>query len=67
MARACNTYWGEKKCIQSFGGETRGKEIIQKTYARREANIKMDLHETGYEMWTGLILAQVAGLCKHAN
>jgi hypothetical protein len=22
MGRACNTYWGEKLCIQDLGGET---------------------------------------------
>jgi hypothetical protein len=27
----CSTYGGEKKCIQDFGGETRGKDNTWKT------------------------------------
>ena len=31
--RACNTNWGDKRCIQGFDGETRGKETTWKTWA----------------------------------
>jgi hypothetical protein len=28
---ACSKYEGEERCVQGFGGETRGKEITCKT------------------------------------
>jgi len=31
MGGACNTYGGEQKCLQGFGGETCGKETTWKT------------------------------------
>jgi hypothetical protein len=33
MGRACSTFGREKRCIQDFGRETRGKEPIWKTQA----------------------------------
>jgi len=30
---ACNMYWGEEKCIDDFGGETKGKDATRKTPA----------------------------------
>jgi hypothetical protein len=41
MGGVC-TYGGEERCIQIFGGETRGK---QTTRRRWEDNIKMNLQE----------------------
>jgi len=31
--KACGTYGEDSKCIQNFGGKTRGKETDCKTYA----------------------------------
>lgn len=31
MGRSCDTCGGEERCIQSFSGETRGKETTWKT------------------------------------
>ena len=28
IGEACNTYGGEERCIQSFGGETWGNETV---------------------------------------
>jgi hypothetical protein len=33
MGGACNTYGGEERCIQGFGGKTQGKETTWKTQA----------------------------------
>jgi hypothetical protein len=33
LAGACGTYGGGERCIQDFGGETRGKETTWKTEA----------------------------------
>ena len=33
MGGACSTYGGEERCIQGFGGETRGKETTWKAQA----------------------------------
>jgi hypothetical protein len=52
---ACSTYVKEERCIQSFGGETWGNETTWKTRRSWEDNIKMNLREVGWEIWTGLI------------
>ena len=33
MGGTCSAYGGEERCIQGFGGETGGKEIIGETQA----------------------------------
>jgi len=33
MGGACSAYGGEERCVQDFGGETRGKENTWKTQA----------------------------------
>jgi hypothetical protein len=30
MEDGCDTYWGERKCIENFGGETGGEVERQK-------------------------------------
>jgi len=44
-------YMGEEKCVQGFGGKTRGKETTWKTRRRWENNIKTDIAEV---RWKGL-------------
>jgi hypothetical protein len=34
MGGACNTYGGEERCIQGFGGEVKGKLTTWKTQAQ---------------------------------
>jgi hypothetical protein len=36
---------GEEEYVHGFGGKTRRKETIMKTYTRWKYNIKMDLRE----------------------
>jgi len=47
MGGACSTYGGEERRIQSFGGETRGKEPLGRPRHVWEDNIKMDIQEVG--------------------
>ena len=45
MEGACGTYGGKERSIQSFGGETRGKETTWKSRRRWEDNIKVNIQE----------------------
>jgi len=44
-------YLRQERCIQGFGGETRGKETTWKIWHRWEYASKIDLKEVG---WTGM-------------
>ena len=61
--KACCTYGEDSKCIQNFGGKTRGKERVCKTQAQMEYNIKRDLKEIGWEgvNWINLFQDRVKG------
>ena len=49
MYGARRTYWGEKRCIQDFGGETSGMETIFRRPIRAwEDNTEMDLEEISW-------------------
>jgi hypothetical protein len=50
MGWACNTYRGQERCIQGFGGEPAGKGPLGKPKRRREDNIKIELQEVGWGM-----------------
>jgi len=45
MGGASSRYGGEKRCIQSFGGEPEGKRPLVRHSQRWEDNIKMDLQD----------------------
>jgi hypothetical protein len=47
MGGACSTYWGEERCIQSFGGKPEGKKPFEIPRRTWEDDIKMDLQEVG--------------------
>ena len=56
-------WWGEQRCIQGFGGETRAKH-------RWEHNIKMDHQEVEWGPWTELIWLMIqtrGGSCNCGN
>jgi hypothetical protein len=57
MGGACDMYGGHEKCIQGFGGETRGKEPLGRPRPRWEDNIKVGLQEVG---WGGMDCITVA-------
>ena len=71
MCRPCGRCGGEKKCVQSFGGETEGKKTLGRPRRRREGNIKTELKARRDRACTGLILPR-EGTCDadqkfHAN
>jgi hypothetical protein len=51
--------WGEEKCIQNFGGESRRKMLLEKPWHNWEDNIKMYHKKQGMSS-TGLILPKTA-------
>ena len=54
MGGACRTYGGEERRVQSLIGKPEGKRPLGRPRRRLEDNIKMDLQEMGYGLWTGL-------------
>jgi len=58
MGGACSTYGEDRRCIQGFGGETRGKEPLGRPRGRWEDNTKMDLQEVGCEGMDWIDMAQ---------
>jgi hypothetical protein len=58
MSEACSTYGGEERRIQGFGGETIGKELLEKPRARWKDNIKIDLQEVVCDGMDWIELAQ---------
>ena len=58
MGGACGTYGGEERCVQGFGGETRGKKRQFGSLRHRwEDNIKMDLYDVE---WGGMDWIELA-------
>ena len=47
MGGTQSTYSGKERCIQGFGGETLGKELLARLRRKWEHNIMMDLQEVG--------------------
>ena len=52
MGVVSNTYGGEERSIQCFGGKSEEKRPLGRLRYRWEDNIKMDCQEVG--AWTGL-------------
>ena len=59
MGVSCSTYGVEERCIQSFGGETWGKDQLGRPRHRREDNIKMVFKTWDGEAWTGSIWLRI--------
>jgi hypothetical protein len=49
MCGACSTNWKEEKFIQSPGGKSEGKRLLEEPQNIWEDNIKMDLNEIEWE------------------
>ena len=48
MGAACSAYVGEERCINCYGGETRGKEShLEDPDVNGKVNIKTALQEVG--------------------
>ena len=50
---ASSKYRGEERRIQGFGEQPEGKRPRRRPRRRWEDDIKMDLLEVGYGVWTG--------------
>ena len=48
MGAACSTYGGEARCIQGFGGKTKGERPAGRSRRRWVYNIKMNLQDVGW-------------------
>jgi hypothetical protein len=52
MGQVCSTQGRDDKYIQNFSGELEGKRPIGKPGRRPEDNIKINLKDIGFEVWT---------------
>jgi hypothetical protein len=55
MDGACNTHRAEEECMQGLDKKTWKNYATKENRLRWEDNIKMDLKEIGWGVWTGLI------------
>ena len=58
MGGTCSAYGSKERCIQDFGGETRGERPLRRSMRRWEENIKMDLEEVGRRVTDWMELAE---------
>jgi hypothetical protein len=68
----CVACVGERRGVyRVLVGKPEGKRPLGRPRHKLELNIKMDLQEAGWGVWTGLIWlrigTQVAGSCEHGN
>ena len=59
MGGAYSTYGDRRGVYGVFGWETWGKEIICKTQVYMGDNIKMDIEEVRWGIWTGSIWLRI--------
>jgi hypothetical protein len=55
MGRACSTHGEKRNAYRILVGKSEGKRQLGRPRRRWEDNIKMDLREIGWVVWTGLI------------
>jgi len=59
-------YGGQQRCIQGFGGNTRGKKNhLENPGVRWEDNIKMELQEVRCGAWTRSIRLRIGTVRGH--
>ena len=59
MGGACSSYGEKEMRVQDFVGEASGKEPLGRPRRRWEDNIKLDLQEVGFGVWTGSIWLRI--------
>ena len=52
MGRAYGTHGEEEGCLQGFGEDPEGKRPFGRSRHRWEDNMKIDLKEVGFGVWT---------------
>jgi hypothetical protein len=50
---ACGTHGRGEKRVQDFGGKARRKRPLERPRRRWEDEIKMDIREIGWGVWSG--------------
>jgi hypothetical protein len=56
MSGACNTCGREGRFIQGFGGKYEAKRPLGRPRCRWYGDIKLDIQELGWRMWTGIFV-----------
>jgi hypothetical protein len=59
MGRACSAYWDRRGVYRVVVGKPEVRRPLARPRRRWEDNIKMDLQEVGYGVWTGFILLRI--------
>jgi len=59
MGGACGMYGTVEKCIKYFHQKTWRKRPLRRPRHRWEYNIRMDLNEIGWKLWTGFIWLRI--------
>ena len=70
MSGACSTYGRQERYIQDFGGKHEAKRPLGRPRCSWECDVKMDVQETGWRVWTGIFCLRVGTsgmLCENRN
>jgi hypothetical protein len=59
MSGACSTNWEKRNAYKFSAGLPEGTVTHERPMRRRENNIKMDLEEIGWGMWTAFIWLRI--------
>jgi hypothetical protein len=53
VSGACSTHGRGEKIVQAFGGKSEGKRPFVRPRRKWKDDIRMDLREMGWGMWSG--------------
>jgi len=70
MSRTCSTCRRERSFIQGFGGKYEAKRPLGRPRCRWKCDIKMDIQEIGWRVWTGIFWLRVGTsdrVCENRN
>jgi hypothetical protein len=59
MGGACSTYGEKRNVYRLLVGMSDGRRPLRKPRRRRVDNIRMDLGEVGWGVWTGLVWLRI--------
>ena len=64
MSGTCSTCGREERCKLSFGGKYEAITPVGRPRCRWENDIKMDIQETGWRVWTGISWLRLGISCR---